>query len=97
VIRLDFPVRRHLAPRAPQAGIAHALVKAGDMIKVGQPLVRMTDIFGRPLGDQGGLLFSEHDGWVIGQFHGIVRYAQEPILGLAIRDTGSLIVPYPEA
>lgn len=96
VIRPGYPVRRQVSPHAPQAGIVHHLARPGQSIRKGQPLVRITDIFGRPLGKDDGLLRSEYDGFVIGWFHGIVRYQGEPILGLAIRDDSELIVAYPD-
>lgn len=95
IIHPDGPVRRHLGPRAPQAGIVHHLVRPGEPIEVGQPLARMTDIFGEPLGPDGGLLRSEHDGYVLAWQHGVVRYEGETIMVLAIPDDGPLVVPYP--
>ncbi len=94
VVRPDYPVRRQVSPHAPQAGIVHHLVRPSQVIKKGQPLVRMTDIFGRPMGKDDGLLRSEYDGFVIGWFHGVVRYQGEPILALAIRDDSELLVAY---
>ncbi|MBN1311027.1 MAG: succinylglutamate desuccinylase/aspartoacylase family protein [Anaerolineae bacterium] len=96
VIRTPYPVRRQVSPYARQAGIVHHLVRPGQMITKNQPLVRMTNIFGQPLGKDDGLLRSEYEGFVLGWFHGIVRYQGEPILGLAIRDESKLIVPFPE-
>jgi len=97
IVRPPYPVRRQISPYAPQAGIVHHLVRPGQTIKKGQPLVRMTNIFGQPLGEDDGLLRSKYEGFVLGWFHGIVRYQGEPIMGLAIRDESSLLVPYPES
>jgi predicted deacylase len=95
IIHPEGPVRRHLAPHAPQAGIVHHLVRPGERIEQGQPLARMTDIFGAPLGADGGLLRSEHDGFVLAWQHGVVRYEGEAVMVLAIPDDGQLVVPYP--
>lgn len=95
IIHPDQPIRRHLSPHAPQAGIVHHLARPGEQIKEGQPLARMTDIFGSPLGPDRGLLRSEHDGYVLAWQHGVVRYEGEAIMVLAIPDDGQLVVPYP--
>ncbi len=95
VIRPSYPVRRHQHPYAPWAGIVHHLAQPGEPVEKGQPLVRMTDIFGRPLGKEDGLLRSGHDGYVIAWQHGVVRYPGEAIMVLAIRDESNLVVPYP--
>ncbi|MBN1430257.1 MAG: succinylglutamate desuccinylase/aspartoacylase family protein [Anaerolineae bacterium] len=96
IIQPGYPVRHQISPYAPQAGIVHHLIRPGQMIEKGRPLVRMTDIFGRPVGKDDGLLRSEYQGFVIGWFHGVVRYQGEPILSLAIRDDGEMIAPFPD-
>jgi predicted deacylase len=95
VIRPGYPVRRCIHPHAPQAGIVHHLVRTGDAVQVGQPLARLTDIFGEPIGDDDGLLRSAYNGFVIGWQHGVVRYQGEPIMVLAIKDTGDMTVANP--
>jgi predicted deacylase len=94
VIQPGYPVRRHVHPYAPQAGFVHFLARAGEMVQKGQPLARLTDVFGRPVGNDNGLLRSEYDGFVIGWYHGIVRYQGEAVMCLAIRDESDLLVPY---
>lgn len=94
LIRLNSPVRRTVFPYAPKTGIVHHLVRPGEPIQRGQPLVRMTDIYGRPILDDGGLIRSEHEGFVMAWHHGVVHYQGEPILDLAIRDDSDLVVPY---
>ncbi len=95
VIKPGYAVRRHMHPHAPQGGIAHPLARAGEWVEKGQPLARMVDIFGQPLGDDDGLLRSAHDGFVIGWQHGVVRYRGEAIMMLAIRDDSEMVVEYP--
>jgi predicted deacylase len=96
VRRLGFPVRRQMHPYAPQAGIVRFLVSPGEIISKGQPLAQLTDIFGRPLGDNNGLLNSDYEGFVIGWPHGVIRYQGEPVMVLAIKDTNGLVTPYPD-
>lgn len=95
VIRPPYPVRRHEYPYAPQAGIALPLVRPGEPVEEDQPLVRMVDIFGKPVGSEDGLLVSLWDGFVIGWQHGVVRYAGEAIMVLAVEDTSERVLPYP--
>ncbi len=94
--RVDYPVRRMMHPRAPQSGIVTHLVDAGDIIKKGDPVARLTDIHGRPLGPDDGLLRTEHDGYVVGRMQGTVYYENEPVLWLSVRDHSELLIPYPE-
>jgi uncharacterized protein len=96
VIHAASPVRRTVFPYAPKTGIVHHLVRPGEAIKKGQPLVRMTDVYGRPLFAEDSLIFSEFDGFVIAWHHGIVHYQGDPILDLAIHDDSDLVVPYPD-
>ena len=83
---VDFPVRRMMHPRAPQSGIVTHLVDTGDVVRKGQAVARLTDIYGRPLGPDDGLLRTEHDGYVVGRMQGIVYYENEPVIWM----------PYPE-
>ncbi len=96
VVKPGYPVRRVDSVFAPHAGVVHQLARPGDLIKKGQPLAQMCDIFGRPLGKDNGLIRSEYDGFVYGWSHGVIRYQGESIMSLAIRDDSDLIVPYPE-
>lgn len=91
-----FPVRRMMHPRAPQSGIVNHLVDAGDIVDKGQPVARLTDIYGRPLGSDNGLLYSQYDGYVVGRMQGMVYYENEPVIWMAVRDSGELLLPYPE-
>jgi predicted deacylase len=94
--RVDFPVRRMMHPRVPQSGIVTHLVDAGDIIHKGDAVSRLTDIYGRPLGPDEGLLRTEHDGYVVGRMQGNVYYENEPVLWLSVRDSNELLLPYPE-
>lgn len=89
-----FPCRRRLVARVPHACIIHHLVEPGDVVKVGDPLCEMRDIWGRPVGE--GVLRSEYDGWIISRAHGIVRYPHEATLSMAIRDESVMVGSYPD-
>lgn len=94
VVDAGFPVRRRRTPRVKETCVALHLVEPGDLVSVGDPVARVLDVWGRPLGD--GLLRSEHDGFVIGRSQGIYFYPGHAVLGMAIRDEAALVAPYPE-
>jgi len=96
VVRPGYPVRRTTQPRIPAACIVHHLVCPGQALRAGDPLARMVDIYGRPVGADDGLLRAEQDGFVLGIFAGMAYYPGEAALGMAIRDTNSLVLPMPE-
>jgi predicted deacylase len=94
VVDVGYPVRRHLHPRAPEAGIVYPLVREGEGFAKGQPIARLVDVWGRPIGPDDGLLRTDFDGWVMCYLPGITRYTNEAVAMLAVRDEGELIVPY---
>jgi hypothetical protein len=94
IIDPGFPVRRRSAPKVNEPCVVLHLVEAGDRISIGDPVAKICDIWGRPLGE--GMLYSEYEGFVVGRSHGIFFYPGDPILSLAIRDDLPLVVPYPE-
>ncbi|MFQ6101139.1 MAG: succinylglutamate desuccinylase/aspartoacylase family protein [Anaerolineae bacterium] len=94
VVDPGFPVRRRGTPRVDEACVVLHMVEAGDLVRAGDPVAEVRDVWGRPLGD--GLLRSEHDGFVIGRSHGIYFYPGDAVLGMAIRDDAPLVAPYPE-
>jgi predicted deacylase len=96
VMRPGFPVRRTTHPRVPEACIVHHLVKPGDMVRAGDPVARMVDIYGRSVGSEDGLLRTDYDGFVMGLFPGMAFYPNEAVMGLAIPDDGDLIVQVPD-
>lgn len=92
VADLGYPVRRIQHPRVTEVCVVHTLVEPGQRVQVGQPVARMVDIYGRPVGDGQGWLCSEYDGVVLGLYPGVTYYPNEPIMGLAVRDDHELIV-----
>ena len=95
VLNLDFPVRRMMHPYAPQSGIVQYLVKSGDAVTIGSPVVRLVDIYGRPVGKNNGYIHSEYDGYVLGLSLGAVCYQNDPLISLLVRDDSELVLPYP--
>jgi predicted deacylase len=96
VINLGFPVRRITYPRVTEACIVHHMVQPGDIVRAGDPVAWMVDIYGCPVGAEDGLLRTEYDGFVMGLFPGIAFYPNEAVMGLAIRDDGDLIIQVPD-
>jgi predicted deacylase len=90
-----YAMRRAQHPFAPASGIVSYLVRAGDPVKSGEPVARLADIYGRPVGENDGLICSELDGIVLGVSQGAVCYQGDPLLSLAIRDDSDLVVPFP--
>jgi predicted deacylase len=89
-----YPCRRIAAPRVSAPCVIHHLCEAGDLIQKGQPIAEVRDIWGRPLAEK--VLKSEYDGWVIGRSSGILYYPGQALYGLAIRDDGPTLQPFPK-
>ena len=94
VIRPGYPVCRMRTPRVQEACIVHHLVDAGMRVGKGDVVAEMRDVWGRPVGN--GVIRSSHEGIVLGRTHGVYFYPGQPILTMAVRDSGSLTAPYPE-
>ncbi|MEO7003224.1 MAG: succinylglutamate desuccinylase/aspartoacylase family protein [Ktedonobacterales bacterium] len=94
---LGYSVRREPHPRAPLAGIVHKRVRPGEIVRAGDVVADLRDIWGRPLGDDNGQLRAEKDGWVLSMRSGIGVYPQQAIMDLAVRDDDPLVEPWPEA
>ncbi|WP_435154916.1 succinylglutamate desuccinylase/aspartoacylase family protein [Haladaptatus sp. DFWS20] len=86
---VDFPVKRAVHPYTDTAGIVRHRVEAGDTFEEGDPI---TDIV-TPHGDSKTTIESEHDGYVVGRYHGVSAYENDPLASLAVRDDGDLVVP----
>jgi predicted deacylase len=94
VVDPGYPCRRHSAPRVTQPCVVEHLCQPGDLIRQGQPLAEVRDIYGRPTGEK--VLNSEFDGWVIGRHSGVVHYPGASLYSLAIRDELPNVVAYPK-
>lgn len=95
ILNPDHPIRRAQHPFAPHGGFCTVYVKAGDPVAIGDSIARITDIYGRPLGEHDGIVRSEYDGTVLGVVPGGIVYKNEPLLSLAIRDENDLVLPFP--
>ncbi|MCB9419613.1 MAG: succinylglutamate desuccinylase/aspartoacylase family protein [Ardenticatenaceae bacterium] len=94
VVDPGFRTRRSPAARVDEACVVLHLVQAGDMVKKGDPIAEIRDVWGRPL--NGGLLRAQHDGFVIGRAHGIYFYPGDTVVALSIRDEEPVVAPYPD-
>jgi uncharacterized protein len=95
VVEPGFPCRRRRTPRVSQACIVRHLVEPGDLVKKGDPVAELRDVWGRPVGEK--ILRSEYDGWIIGRTQGIAYYPGTEVCGMAIRDDLPAVQPYPES
>lgn len=93
VIDLGYPCRRRSTPRLPVSCIVRHLVDAGDVVKKGDPIAELRDVWGRPVAEK--ILRSEYDGWIMGRTHGIVRHSGDEICGMGVRDELPTVLPYP--
>ena len=96
--QVDFPVRRESHPRAPAGGIAYVLREPGEIVRAGDPIAELRDIWGRPVEAVGGdgLVRSEHDGWVIGLRGQVTVYRHASLATLAVRDDEPLVARWPD-
>jgi predicted deacylase len=88
-------VRRIQHPLAPVAGIAHFLVRAGVQVQAGQVVARMRDLQGRAIGPDDGQVRTAHGGFVLGVSQGAAFFQNDPLLSMAIRDSGEMVQRYP--
>jgi predicted deacylase len=88
-----YPVRRIQHAYVPQTGIVRLLIKAGAILKAGDAVAQLTDIYGRPLGRDNGYIYTEYDGMVMGTSQGAVFYQGDPLMSLAIRDDSEMVLP----
>jgi len=93
VLKPGERIRELNHPRAKHSGLIRFLVEPGDHIMKGQPIARITDIFGRPLGD--GYIRTEYDGYIIGLKTGMTVYPSESLAGMGIKDDAPVVVPFP--
>ena len=94
VPKVDYNTRRENEPRATVSGILRYRVEPGDLVKQGDVIAVMTDLFGRPLPD--GEIRAKNDGWIISLSRGAICYQGQSITNMAIRDEAPMIEPFPE-
>jgi len=92
IIDTGFPVRRSSALRVSQACVALHRVRSGDLVKAGDRLVDLVDIWGRPI----GAIDAQTDGVVLSPSYGIYYHPGETVVYMAVRDEDALTGPYPQ-
>ncbi len=91
---LGYNVYRDEHPRAPAAGLVVYRVRPGDIVREGDVIAALRDIYARPIGD--GVVRTERAGWIIGLSAGMAVYRNSYLAELAVRDTEPLVARYPE-
>ncbi|WP_049969882.1 succinylglutamate desuccinylase/aspartoacylase family protein [Haladaptatus cibarius] len=86
---VDFPVKRAVHPHTDTAGIVRHRVEAGDTFEQGDVIADIVT----PHGEEKATVESDHDGYVVGRYHGVSAYENDPLASLAVRDDGDLVVP----
>jgi predicted deacylase len=96
--QLGYPVRRENHPRAAASGILHLLHAPGDVVRAGDPVAELRDIWGRPVVTDGddGLIRTEREGFILGQHAHAPVYRHTPVATLAVRDDEPLTVKWPD-
>jgi uncharacterized protein len=94
VVNYPIPCRRRGTPRVSVPCIVRHLVEPGDIVKKGDPIAEVRDIWGRPVAEK--TLHAESDGWIMGHTHGIVHYPGTEISGMAVPDDLPTVMPYPK-
>jgi uncharacterized protein len=95
VVDPGYPCRRLRTPRVTAPCVVRHLVEPGDIVKKGDPIAEVRDIWGRPIAEK--ILRSEHDGWIMGRSHGILRYPGTEVCGMGVRDDLPTVLPVPKS
>lgn len=90
---LGHNVCRDEHPRVSTAGLVTYRVNAGDVIREGDVIADLRDIYGRPIGD--GVVRTAKAGWVIGLCAGMAVYPNTYLAELAVNDPEPLLARYP--
>ncbi|MFC6824482.1 succinylglutamate desuccinylase/aspartoacylase family protein [Halopelagius fulvigenes] len=86
---VEYPVRRAVHPRTETAGLVRHRVAPGDVVESGDAVAEVTT----PQGDVLDTVTSEHDGYVVARREGLAAYEGDPVLSMAVRDSGELVAP----
>jgi predicted deacylase len=94
IANLNGPCRRRSTPRVSVPCVVRHLVESGEIVKKGDPIAEIRDIWGRPIAEK--ILRSDCDGWIMGRTHGILHYPGTEICGMGVHDDLPTVLPYPE-
>ena len=94
MVDLGYPCRRRGTPRVTVPCIVRHLVEPGAIVRKGDPIAELRDIWGRPVGEK--ILHSEYDGWIMGRTHGILHYPGAEVCGMGVGDDLPTVLPYPK-
>ncbi|MCO8243345.1 MULTISPECIES: succinylglutamate desuccinylase/aspartoacylase family protein [unclassified Haladaptatus] len=86
---VDFPVKRAVHPHTDTAGIVRHRVEPGDAFEESDVIADIVT----PHGESKATVKTDHDGYVVGRYHGVAAYENDPVTSLAVRDDGDLVVP----
>ena len=93
VVQPGYPCRRRGTPRVTAPCVVRHLVEPGDVVRKGDPIAEVRDIWGRPIAER--VLRAETDGWIMGRTHGIVHYPGAEVTGMGVPDDLPTVLPYP--
>ena len=88
------PRRREDGPYPAATGILDYQVKPGDYLPHGGVVARISDIWGRPVGE--GELRVPADTWIIGLEDGLLAYPGAAVAHIGVPEEGPLIEPWPD-
>jgi predicted deacylase len=89
---VEFAVKRAVHPHTDAAGVVRHRVAPGDVVTAGDAVADVVS----PHGDRRATVETEHDGYVLGRSEGVAAYENDPLLSVAVRDGGDLVVPREE-
>ncbi|MHA1934068.1 MAG: succinylglutamate desuccinylase/aspartoacylase family protein [Candidatus Thorarchaeota archaeon] len=90
----DERMRRIEHPRTKSSGIVKFLVNPGDMVDKGQLIAKLTDVYGRPIGD--GFIRTDYAGYMIALYSQICFYPDQAICEMGILDEDEMVGVIPE-
>lgn len=93
VVDPGYACRRRGTPRLSVPCIVRHLVEPGDLVRKGDAIAELRDVWGRPVGEK--ILRSDCEGWIMGRTHGIVHYPGTEVCGMGVRDDLPTVLPYP--
>lgn len=92
---LEFSTKRSGVPKAPATGLIRYRVRPGEVVKQGDIIATLHDIYGR-LVPKNSEIRAEHDGWIISLSQHLICYQGSTVCNMAIRDDEPMLVPYPK-